>query len=97
MHDNMAVMKIQNKDKLHMPSHALLRSFECAARHQSFTRAAEELHISQSAISRQVLDLENMISIKLFRRVGRNVVLTKAGSDLAAQVRIDLQQMEQTL
>lgn len=36
-------------DKLHLPSPALLRSFECAARHQSFTRAAEELHISQSA------------------------------------------------
>lgn len=88
---------INRNDKLHLPSHALLRSFECAARHQSYTRAAEELHISQSAISRQVLDLENMINIKLFRRAGRNVVLTKAGSDLAAQVRIDLQQMEQTL
>ncbi len=90
-------MKDKNKDKLHLPSHALLRSFECAARHQSFTKAAEELHISQSAISRQVCDLENMINIKLFRRAGRKVVLTNAGYDLAQEIRLDLQQIEHTL
>ncbi len=90
-------MKDKNKDKLHLPSHALLRSFECAARHQSFTKAAEELHISQSAISRQVSDLEHMINVKLFRRAGRKVVLTNAGYDLAQEIRLDLKQIEQTL
>ncbi len=80
-----------------MPSHSVLRSFECAARHGSFTLAAEELDLTQSAISRQVKDLEDVIGASLFRRVGRRVVLTKAGQQLADDVAVDLENLQQTI
>jgi len=57
------------KQRRFMPSFAVLRSFECAARHQSFTLAAEELSLTQSAISRQIKELELAIGADLFRRV----------------------------
>lgn len=59
-----------------------LRSFEVAARHGSFTRAASELFISQAAISRQVRELEASIARPLFERRHRAVVLTPAGEEL---------------
>jgi LysR family glycine cleavage system transcriptional activator len=59
-----------------------LRSFEVAGRLQSFTRAAEELFISQAAISRQIRDLERMLGQSLFERGHRSVRLTPAGEDL---------------
>lgn len=55
----------------YLPSFPVLRSFESAARHQSFTLAAEELNLTQSAISRQIKELEGTIGVDLFRRVGR--------------------------
>lgn len=61
------------------PSMSLLLVFESAARHESYTRAAEELSLSQSAISRQVQALEEHLGLKLFRREGRSVRLTDAG------------------
>jgi len=45
-----------------------LRAFESAARHLSFTRAADELHVTQAAISHQVKALEDRLGVKLFRR-----------------------------
>ena len=48
------------------PSMSLLLAFEASARHQSFTRAAEELSLTQSAVSRQVQTLEGMLGIPLF-------------------------------
>jgi LysR family glycine cleavage system transcriptional activator len=75
----------------------VLRSFEAAARHQSFTLAAEELHLSQSAISRQVRELEGIVGTDLFHRAGRRVILTKAGRDLAGQLSIDLDCLRQTV
>jgi len=80
-----------------LPSHAILRSFECAARQESFTRAAEELHLTQSAISRQVRELEQAIGTDLFRRVGRRVVLTDAGRNLATELAVDLENIRQTV
>ncbi len=80
-----------------LPSHAILRSFECAARHQSFTLAAEELHLTQSAISRQVREFEQIIGTDLFRRIGRRVVLTRAGKNLAGELAIDLENIRQTI
>jgi LysR family glycine cleavage system transcriptional activator len=68
-----------------------LRSFEAAARHQNFTFAAKELNLTQSAVSRQVKELEQMVGAQLFRRTGRQVVLTRAGSRLAADVHIELE------
>lgn len=80
-----------------LPSHAILRSFECAARHESFTLAAEELHLTQSAISRQVKELEQSIGTDLFRRSGRRVVLTTAGQNLASELAVDLENIRQTV
>lgn len=59
-----------------------LRSFEAAGRHLSFTRAAEELFISQAAISRQVRELETLLGAALFERRHRSVRLTGAGKTL---------------
>ena len=81
----------------YFPSHSILRSFESAARHQSFTQAAEELHLTQSAISRQVKELENIIGTALFHRTGRRVLLTRAGQTLAEELSIDLENIHQTI
>ncbi|HGL4259876.1 LysR substrate-binding domain-containing protein [Burkholderia dolosa] len=61
------------------PSMSLLLAFEAAARHESYTRAADELSLSQSAISRQVQTLESQLGVPLFRREGRSVKLTEVG------------------
>jgi LysR family glycine cleavage system transcriptional activator len=59
-----------------------LRSFEAAGRHLSFTRAAEELAVSQAAVSRQVRELEALLGQSLFVRGHRQVTLTPAGAAL---------------
>ena len=63
----------------HLPSTSALRAFEAAGRLGSFTRAAEELHLTQGAISHQIRDLERLLATKLFRREGRGLSLTDAG------------------
>jgi len=80
-----------------MPSLAVLRSFEAAARHESFTLAAEELSLTQSAISRQIKDLELTVGVDLFRRVGRRVKLTEAGTTFASELSLDLERIRQTV
>jgi LysR family glycine cleavage system transcriptional activator len=77
-----------------LPSLAALATFEAAARHGSFTRAAEELGLTQSAISRQIAHLESFIGLRLFERVRRRVVLTEAGRAYAAKVRVLLDRAE---
>ena len=62
-----------------LPSLTALRAFEAAARHESFRLAAEELSISQSAVSHQIAHLEDHLGKDLFRRTGRRVELTEAG------------------
>ncbi len=57
-----------------IPSTTALISFEAAARHQSFTKAADELALTQSAICRQIAGLEAFLGIELFRRSRRGVV-----------------------
>lgn len=59
-----------------------LRYFVAVASKLSFSRAAESLHVSQSALSRQVMLLEEELRLRLFDRVGRRIVLTPAGEDL---------------
>ncbi|MER9656980.1 LysR substrate-binding domain-containing protein [Mesorhizobium sp. M0152] len=61
-----------------------LRSFEAAGRHLSFSRAAEELFVSQAAISRQIRELETLLRQPLFERHHRRVELTDAGRRLLA-------------
>lgn len=70
----------------HLPPFAAIRAFEAAARHQSFKSAAEELHLSQSAISHQVKALEEFLGVALFRRNGHGVELTSCGCDYVADV-----------
>ena len=77
-----------------VPSLSLLSSFEAAARHESYTLAAEELGVTQGAISRQVRELENFIGIPLFRRIGRGVQLTEAGRAFAGEVADDLDRLQ---
>lgn len=68
------------------PSISLLLAFEAAARHQSFARAADELSLTQSAVSRQVAALEDMLEIQLFHRNGKRVSLTDAGTLYASSI-----------
>lgn len=63
-----------------------LRCVEAAARHQSYSRAADELHVSQAAVSQQIRQIEDVLGVKLFIRRGRNMVLTTKGAQLAAQL-----------
>lgn len=65
-----------------LPSLNALRMFECAARLRSFKLAAEELHVTQSAVSRQIHTLESQLGVLLFRRRNRAVELTDAGEQL---------------
>jgi DNA-binding transcriptional LysR family regulator len=60
-----------------------LSVFRAVARHQSFTRAAEELQISQPAVSAHVRELERLYGVELFEQIGRRVRLTEAGNVLA--------------
>ncbi len=62
-----------------LPPLSALRAFEAAARHASFRRAAEELGLTQSAISHQVSALESRIGVRLFERTTRRVALTEMG------------------
>ncbi|MFB1000275.1 MAG: LysR family transcriptional regulator, partial [Colwellia sp.] len=61
-----------------------LRTFESAARHKSYTIAAKELFVSQAAVSQQVRQLEQVLSVKLFIRSGRKMLLTESGDSLFA-------------
>ena len=64
-----------------------LRAFEAAARHLSFVRAAEELHVTPAAISHQVKGLEEFLSVQLFRRLPRGLLLTDAGQIFLPELR----------
>ncbi|RJG12903.1 LysR family transcriptional regulator [Pseudomonas cavernicola] len=70
-----------------LPGLYALRAFEAAARHASFTRAAEELAITQSAVSRHIRTLEEHFACRLFQRQGRNLQLTEAARLLLPGVR----------
>ncbi len=78
-----------------IPSLQALACFEAAARHQSYTRAAQELALTQGAVSRQLTALEDFLGLALFRRTRHGVTLTDSGRDYAAQVAIRLQALEQ--
>jgi LysR family glycine cleavage system transcriptional activator len=77
-----------------LPSTAALAAFESAARHQSFTKAADELAVTQSAVCRQIGALEDFLGVKLFRRSSRGVALTEAGVTYSRQVTARLDEVE---
>src|SRR5215468_3351146 len=70
-----------------LPPLNALKAFEAAARHESFTRAAEELCVTQGAVSHQVKALEAELEIKLFNRERQRLIITEAGRDYLAVVR----------
>ena len=79
------------------PPIAALRAFESAARHLNFTRAAKELHVTQSAISHQIKHIEDLWGFKLFKRNGRNIELTDKAKKLAPVVEHFFSQLSSTL
>src|SRR6185436_17269243 len=70
-----------------LPQLNALKAFEAAARHESFTRAAEELCVTQGAVSHQVKALEAELAIKLFNRERQRLIITEAGKDYLTVVR----------
>ncbi len=77
-----------------VPSLSLLQAFEAVARHQSFSRAAEELRVSQSAVSRHVRTLEEQLGVALVNRTTRRFGLTTAGEAYFPEVRGCLDRIE---
>src|ERR1700749_1356323 len=77
-----------------LPSTGALEAFEAAARHQRFTKAAEELSVTQSAVCRQIGALESFLDVRLFRRTRRGVMLTEAGLDYSRSVGARLDEVE---
>lgn len=78
----------------HLPTFTSLLCFEASARHLSFTRAAEELNLTQSAVSRQVRNLEEFLQTDLFFRVKKRLSLTTEGKSYAQTVNEHLNSLE---
>ena len=85
------------KSSPRLPPLDLLRGFEAAARHLSFTRAAAELFVTQSAISRQIKTLENHLGVALFERRHRALLLTQEGQELHRATRELMDRLAETL
>ena len=73
-----------------LPPLNALKAFEAAARHESFTKAADELNLTQSAISHAIRSLELRLGVDLFDRFGRTVALTEAGRAFVSRLRLSL-------
>ncbi len=76
-----------------LPPLESVRYFETAARHLSFTLAAEELFVSQSAVSQKIIQLEERLGFKLFERRPRQLVLTEKGRQILPLVSLALEQI----
>ncbi len=82
---------------VHLPPLQALRALEAATRHRSFSRAADELALTHSAISHHIRGLETNLGTKLFQRTGSQMTPTSAGARLAEQVRGALDSLERAL
>lgn len=80
--------------RVHIPSMGALRAFVASARHLSFTRAAEELGLTQSAVSREILKLEAQLGRTLFHRVRKRLSMTEDGVHFLSDVSAGLRQIE---
>jgi len=80
-----------------LPSPSALLTFEAAARHLSFTRAAGELNVTQAAVSRQIRNLETHMGVRLFERGHRAVSLTPPGKELQAAVTMGLEHIARSV
>lgn len=77
-----------------------LRTFQAVARLNSFSRAAEELHLTQPAVSAQIVALENALKVKLFERMGKKIALTESGRvalSCAEDIRVRIGRMQREL
>ncbi|MCX8499471.1 MAG: LysR family transcriptional regulator, partial [Caulobacteraceae bacterium] len=74
-----------------------LRAFDAVGQHLSFTAGAQALHVSQSALSRHVIGLEDLLGKQLFERRPQRLVLTEAGAALLPVVRKSFDRLEQSL
>lgn len=72
-----------------------LKVFETVARHLSFSRAAEELHLTQPAVSTQVKKLEEHAGLELFEQLGKKIYLTPAGAELLQFSRVIIEQFQE--
>lgn len=79
------------------PSMSSLRALEAAARHLSYTRAAEDMFVTQSAISHQIKHIEELWGFTLFQRRGRTLILTEAGHAIVPIVRDFIRRLTVTL
>lgn len=79
-----------------IPSLRSLVVFDCAARHLSFTRAADELHLTQGAVSHQIKQLEEHLGFALFNRLRQRVLLTDPGRSYLMEVRRILSELAET-
>ncbi|MHB9102918.1 MAG: LysR family transcriptional regulator, partial [Sulfuricella sp.] len=70
-----------------------LQVFEAVARHLSFSRAAEELHLTQPAVSMQIKQLEEGVGLPLFEQIGKKIFLTDAGKEVYHYSRSIAQQL----
>ena len=91
------VMKNIHAKSESLPSLTGLRGFEAAARHMSFTDAANELNITQTAVSHQVKTLESSLGVKLFHRSGKTISLTAAGRKLFPEASECFERLQTTL
>src|SRR5438046_4723328 len=72
-----------------------LRVFAAAARHMNFSRAAEELHLSQPAVSTQIKEFASHVGLPLFERIGRKTYLTPAGEEMLQCARAITQRLKE--
>lgn len=72
-----------------------LKAFEAAARHLSFTRAADELFVTQAAVSHQIKSLEEFLSMKLFLRKNRSLLLTEEGQSYYLDIKDVFQSLQE--
>src|SRR5512136_1723828 len=86
-----------SENSRNIPSLDLLKGFEAAARHLNFTRAADELFITQSAVSRQIKQLEERLGVSLFVRQAQGLRLTDEGEQLYRVVSSALRQVNETV
>ena len=84
------------KRRFNLPPLDLIQGFEAAARNLSFTRAAEELFITQSAVSRQIRGLEDHLGVALFERRHRALALTAQGRTLHRAANELLERLQET-
>jgi len=81
-------------NRLRLPALHDLAAFEAAARLASFLKAAEELHVTQSAVSHRIKSLEEFLGVPLFIRINRNIALTSSGERYLTDVRDVLMQLD---